>query len=119
MQIQFNTDDGVQGTEGLRAKVEAEVRASLDRFAEDLTRIEIHLTDENQAKGGERDKRCMIEARPRGGAPLAVTHHGATLEEAWEGAAGKMERALDHHFGKLGARHGRGRNEERTVFAWW
>ena len=101
MQIQFNTDDGVPGTEGLRAKVEAEVRASLDRFAEDLTRIEIHLTDENQAKGGERDKRCMIEARPRGGAPVAVTHHGASLEEAWEGAADKLERLLESHFGKL------------------
>lgn len=92
---------------GLKADEEAiraEITAALDRFAERLTRVEVHLRDENGAKGGI-DKRCLLEARPRGLDPLTAEHHAATLGEAIAEATGKLERVLDHRFGRLEGRH--------------
>jgi hypothetical protein len=102
MQIQVNTDDNITGREALVARVESDVSAALSRFAESLTRLEVHLGDENAGKAGGADKRCMLEARPAGRPPLSVTHHAPTLEEAWRGAARKLKGMLD---GKLGQLH--------------
>jgi hypothetical protein len=63
------------------------------------------LGDENGAKGGQDDKRCMMEARVEKRHPIAVTHHAATLDEAIAGAAGKLRRSLQHDRDRLhGAR---------------
>ena len=64
MQVQFNSDSSVMGTENVAERIEASVREKLARFEERLTRIEIHVRDENGAKGGADDKACTIEARP-------------------------------------------------------
>ncbi len=74
MQVQFNSDSSVMGTENVAERIEASVREKLARFEERLTRIEIHVRDENGAKGGADDKACTIEARPRGG-PRGVGAH--------------------------------------------
>ena len=71
MQIQVNTGDNVEGREELIARVEAGVAAALSRFDDRLTRVEVHLGDENAGKSGAADKRCMIEARPAGSARAA------------------------------------------------
>lgn len=102
MQIQVNTDDNITGREALVARVEADVSASLSRFAEYVTRLEVHLGDENAGKSGGADKRCMIEARPAGQPPVSVTHHADTLDEAWRGASRKLKGVLD---GKFSQRH--------------
>ena len=47
-----------------------------------ITRIEVHLSDENSLKGGDHDKRCMLEARIAGMQPLAVTHLAESLVAA-------------------------------------
>ncbi|MEM6266276.1 MAG: HPF/RaiA family ribosome-associated protein, partial [Pseudomonadota bacterium] len=65
MQFQFNSDSSVMGTENVAERIEAAVRAKLKRFEERLTRLEVHVSDENARKGGSNDKACMIEARPR------------------------------------------------------
>ena len=52
MQVQFNSDSSVMGTENVAERIEASVREKLARFEERLTRIEIHVRDENGAKGG-------------------------------------------------------------------
>jgi hypothetical protein len=81
------------------------VDGALSRFAARLTRVELHLADENSpAKGGSADIRCTLEARPEGLRPLAVTHHDADPDAAMRGAAKKLARALDSEFGKLDAR---------------
>lgn len=100
MQIQVNTDDSVEGRDALVSQVEVAVEAALERFGDQLTRVEVHLSDVNSGRGGSEDKRCMMEARPAGQQPVAVTHHGATLEEAYEGAAGKLENLLQSRFGR-------------------
>lgn len=101
MQIQVNSDDNVESTEDLARLVEKEITKSLGRFSDQITRIEVHLGDENADKSGGADKRCMMEARLAGLDPEAATHHGASLEEAYRGAAKKLARTLDRKLGRL------------------
>jgi hypothetical protein len=102
MQVQVNTDRNIDGGEDVVALVAAIVRGELDRFAEQITRVEVHLRDENSnKKGGSDDVRCMMEARLAGLQPLAVTHDAATLEEAASGAAAKMKRQVDSTLGRM------------------
>jgi hypothetical protein len=100
MQIQFNTDVNINGTEALAAQVAATVEQALERFSEHITRVEIHLRDENGDKNGQHDHRCMLEARLEGRKPLAVTDHAATVEQAVHGAARKMVNLLDSTLGR-------------------
>jgi hypothetical protein len=101
MQIQLNTDDNVQGREELAVRVRADVENALSRFRDQLTRVEVHLGDENAGKTGGADKRCTMEGRLAGQQPVAVTHNAATLAEAWNGAAQKLKNLLES---RLGAR---------------
>lgn len=104
MQFQFNSDSSVMGTENVAERIEAAVRHKLARFEERLTRLEVHVSDENGAKGGGDDKACMIEARPRGGRPIGVTEHAAKVDDAARKAASTMAQRLERHFGK-GEKH--------------
>jgi ribosome-associated translation inhibitor RaiA len=101
MHVQINTDRNIQGSEALSAQVEAVVTGALGRFVEQVTRVEVHLSDENGGKGGSDDKRCLMEARLEGRPPTAVTHQAATLEAAMDGAAGKLARAIESTLGRL------------------
>ena len=104
MQIKVNTDSNIQGDERLKEVVRAMVEQGLDHLAGRLTRIEVHLQDENAQKGGPDDIRCMIEARPEGMDPQAVTHKDADVEAAVRGAARKLRGLLETGFGKLDSR---------------
>ncbi len=95
MQIQVNTDNQIEGGEKLTQQVHAVVERALGRFGERITRVEVHLSDENGSKSGADDKRCMMEARLEGRPPTAATHRAATVEEAMDGAAGKLARAIE------------------------
>ena len=104
MQIQFNSDSSVMGTENVAERIEAMLREKLVRFESRLTRLEVHISDENASKGGADDKTCMIEARPRGGKPLGVTAHAAKIDDAARRAANILSERLERHFGK-GEKH--------------
>ena len=100
MQFQFNSDSSVMGTENVAERIEAAVRQKLARFEDRLTRLEVHVSDENASKGGADDKTCMIEARPRGGKPIGVTEHASKVDDAARKAANTMAQRLERHFGK-------------------
>jgi hypothetical protein len=105
MELQFNTDNQIDGDATMEARAREIVETTLSRFASRLTRLELHLADENSpSKGGSADIRCTLEARPEGLRPIAVTHHDADPDAAMRGAARKLSRALDSEFGKLDAR---------------
>lgn len=90
--------------------VESVVHGSLDRFSEQITRVEIHVRDDNSdKKGGNDDIRCLMEVRLGGLQPVAVSHNGAAVEEAVDGAAGKMQRSLESTLGRLNQRGPGGR----------
>jgi ribosome-associated translation inhibitor RaiA len=102
MQIQVSTDNHIQGSAELTQNITAMVEATLDRFRERITRVEVHLGDENSAeKGGDDDKRCKLEVRLAGRQPTTVTHHAPSIELAVEGAAEKMEKLLTSTLGRL------------------
>ena len=79
MHIQINTDDTIVGHDALIAQLEAEIRDGLSRFADQITRVEVHLSDENGAKNGSDDKRCLLEVRATGQQPVAVTNASGSL----------------------------------------
>ena len=96
MQILVNSDHHIHGGESANETVEAIVEAAVDRFADRITRIEVHLSDTNGPKHGERSKRCVMEARVGGLRPLATSDEAPNLLSAVEGAANKLKRALEH-----------------------
>ena len=101
MQILLNSDNHIAGTLELTERVESELQAALDRFADRLTRVEVHLKDVNSVKGGNDDIACTIEARPRGLPPVVVTEHAASVALALSSAADTMQGALERTFGRL------------------
>ncbi|RAU16981.1 hypothetical protein DN062_15645 [Nitrincola tibetensis] len=101
MIIQVNTDSSIEGNEALNAHVQATVEKVLGRFSEKVTRIEVHLHDENAHKSGDNDKRCNIEARVSGLQPIAVSDHADTTGKAVSGACDKMKSALESTLGRL------------------
>ena len=103
MQVLVNSDHHITSSVSVAERVKAILWPSLDRFADRITRVEVYLSDVNGAKHGPLDKRCVMEARASGIAPLAVTDEAPTLREAIEGASDKLERALERTFGRLEA----------------
>lgn len=101
MQIQFNTDSTIEGHERLQTYFTEELEKSLSRFGDKITRVEVHLGDENKDKFGVDDKRCLIEVRLAGLNPLAVTHNADTIEKAFSGATDKIKRVLGTTFEKM------------------
>ncbi len=94
MQIQLNSDNHIKGSPALQQSVETILEQSLKHLANDLTRVEVYLNDENSTKGGASDKRCMLEARVTGSAPIAVEHKAPSMDQAVRGAADQLVRAL-------------------------
>lgn len=101
MQINVNTDKTIDRTQGLDEHVQAVVGAAVQRFGEHITRIEVHLSDENSEKSADGGSRCTLEARVTGYQPVAVSNHGPTLHQAINGAADKLKRAIDSALGRL------------------
>ncbi len=101
MKIQINADHTIEGHEVMARHAETVVENTLGHLSDHVSRIEVHLSDENGEKSGGHDKRCMMEARPEGHQPVAVTHEAETLHQAIEGAAHKLKHALDHTLGRL------------------
>lgn len=94
MQVQVNTDNNVPGHEAMAAEVSAIVEKALSPTSNRITRVEVHLTDENSHKVGQKDERCALEARMERRRPVAVTHQAATLDQAVNGAADKLTRII-------------------------
>jgi len=94
MQIQVNTDHNVKGGELLIKYVKGLLKDSLNSFIDEVTRVEVYISDENGPKGGDDDLRCTMEARIRGMQPIAVTHHDENVDLAIAGAADRITRSV-------------------------
>lgn len=100
MHIEVNASHDIKGGESLQAEVAAMVEGTVSRFADFVTRVEVHISDVNGPKGGDSDIRCTIEARPAGHQPIAVTADGANVVQAVDAASEKLERSLETMVGK-------------------
>ena len=94
MQVQINTDNHIENSERLTNFFSNEVNNELERFDNQITRVEVHFGDENSEKFGKNDKRCLIEVRLAKKDPLAVTDHADTIEKAFSNAILKVKRVL-------------------------
>lgn len=101
MQIQVNTDHNIDGHESRADFVRSVVESALSRFSEHITRVEVHLSDENSDKKVGHDAlRCVMEARLEGRQPIAATHQATDLNESVEGAAEKLAGMIDRILGR-------------------
>lgn len=107
MQVQVNTDDHIQGGESLAQWVQDEAGSRLARFKENITRLEVFLTDLDSSKSGVDDKRCRLEARVVSRQPVTVTADADKMAGAFIAAVDKLIRALDADLGRVKDRNGR------------
>lgn len=101
MQIQVNTDNFIHGDDRLIDVAEQAVQTDLGHMEERLTRVEVHLKDQNAEKQGPDHIRCTMEARPRGMGPMTAHHDGPDIPAALKGAAKKLRSRLSSEFEKL------------------
>ena len=101
MQIQVNTDNFIQGDERLEELVKKEVKDHLGYLEDHLTRVEVHIKDQNGDKRGPENIQCTMEARPKGIQPISAQDDAANIQSAVTGAARKLKTRLAKEFGKL------------------
>ncbi len=104
MQILINAPN-VQVPEAFAEYIESRTHEVLGPFLEHLTRVEVHLQDQNGAKGGI-DKRCMLEARLRSQDPVAVEGLAEGQRDAFRLALDKLKHLLEHRIGRRSSRRG-------------
>lgn len=102
MNIQVNSDSNIRASSKLTQIVEETVTTVLGRFSARITRVEVHLSDVDNAKTGKPDKRCVIEARPAGAPPRSASALSANVVSSVGQAARKMQRSLTTFFDRKG-----------------
>lgn len=108
MLVQLKTDNNIQGSAELVAHVEALVEDTFRWCGQRLTRVEVFLADENSdKKQGDDDKRCTMEGRLAGVQPITVTHTAATVDQALDGAAERLDQTFKRTLGRLTQAKGR------------
>ena len=117
MQVQINTDSTISMHNKLSDSIGAYIINVLHRFDPYLTRVEVHLTGEANKKSGLRDKRCVLEARPKRHRSLIVTDESTNIDAAFAGAAGKLHRLLETTYGRLGDKRRRKHKMETRTSA--
>jgi hypothetical protein len=113
MQVQVNCGDGLTSKDTLETWATDYLNESLGRFADELTRVEVQLSDDAHGKSSGQDVRCMLEARLKANQPVAVNHFAGDMDEAVRGATKKLIHALDHKLGKLDRQEHRARETIR------
>jgi hypothetical protein len=113
MQVNVNTSNGIENKETLDRWADEYLNGELARFRQEITRVEVQLSDENKIRNGAADKRCTMEARLNGHEPVVVNHHAETQDLAFRGAAQKLIKLLDHTLGKLDRHEHRARETIR------
>lgn len=101
MTIKINTDNHLELQESFHDKLNYIVTDELGRFEERLSRVEVHLSDENGSKESPNDKKCLLEARINGKQPVVVSALANNEVMALKSALIKLKSVLDTQFGKM------------------
>lgn len=102
MIIQINSDSNIEVNRELAKQIRTQVRSSLKHYGVQITRVDVHLSDENSDKKfGIEDKRCLLEVHLAGLSPFVVSHQAATVEQSVDGAVEKLVSSIDTTLGKL------------------
>lgn len=95
MIFQFNTDRTIHGDQRQQDRVEALLKSELSRYSTHISRIDVHLSDENEKKKGLKAIRCLLEAQIVHSQPIVAIELADTVEEAIAGAIHKLKNALE------------------------
>lgn len=94
MDIHTSTDNTIHGDMRVTEIAELAVQNDLGHMSDWLSRVDVHLKDQNGAKKGPANIRCTMEARPRGLSPLAAHADAPDIQAALKGAAVKLRGRL-------------------------
>ncbi len=95
MQVIINSNNQVDLNKDRIQDLETTVADAMERFSSWITRVEVHLTDENSAsKGGSDDIRCLMEARPAHQQPVSIEVRASTVDHAIAEGTKTLERRL-------------------------
>ena len=101
MTIQINTDKALTGEKRSSDFFISQITEALQRFESHITRIEVHLKDENGKKDGFNNISCLLEARLEGKQPIAITNKANTMDMAVTGAIDKIKTSIESILGKI------------------
>jgi ribosomal subunit interface protein len=105
MIIQVNTDNHIAGSERQESYVSEMMQKAFQHYVDRITRLEVHLSDQNAEKEGDNDIQCKIEARLEGLPPIYVESQEENMDEALAEAVKKMQSRLRTITGKLNEKH--------------
>jgi len=105
MTVQVNTDNNIEGSQNMEAYFTERIESGLKHFADHITRVEVHLSDQNGEKGGADDIQCRIEARVEVQQPVMVENREGNHEKALSGAIDKMQAVMRKIKGKMQEKH--------------
>ncbi|MFT4535829.1 MAG: hypothetical protein ACJA1A_001655 [Saprospiraceae bacterium] len=101
MIIQINTDKTLNGDHQMQEYFTFQIEEALQRYSSHISRIEVHMKDENGKKEGIDDMSCRLEARINGRQPIAISNQADSMELALLGAIVKIKTALKTTLGRI------------------
>lgn len=112
MQVIIDKSRNIEGSEGLSTHISSVVEATLHPMRDHITRVEVHVSDENGPKGAKKTKpddiRCVMLARLQHHQPVSVSNHDASLHDSIHGAAHKLLRLVESTLGRIHDKNPRG-----------
>jgi len=100
MKVQINTDSNIEGRERLADNIRGVVESAMSRAVDQVTRVEVHLSDSDSHKSGHSEKRCMMEVRLKGRQPITVTAQAESVDKVVDHAAEKLNRLVESTLGR-------------------
>lgn len=101
MIIIFNTDHNIQAGDFFTSPLESILLDKLEKYNRKITKLEVHLTDENGKKKGVDDKRCLLEAHIDKMEPTIGSCLSDTYESSLIGAIKNLKASLETKLGRL------------------
>lgn len=95
MTIQFNTDRHISRKEELESRARTIISSQLNRFKEQITNINVHLSGDKGSELGQNGKRCMLEARLENKQPITVTSYDETIEQSINDSLDKLKTSIE------------------------
>ncbi|HEX2684560.1 MAG TPA: HPF/RaiA family ribosome-associated protein, partial [Ferruginibacter sp.] len=95
---QLNSDQNLDLHEEFKDKLNSSLSEGLNKFSDHITRLEVHISDENWYKLGQNDIKCLLEARIEGSSPIVVSADANNYQVAVYSAIEKLRSSLAGFF---------------------
>ncbi|MFT5641069.1 MAG: hypothetical protein ACI9DJ_002989 [Algoriphagus sp.] len=96
MKTQINTHKSADRDQRQQAYFSTIIAEALKKFQSHITRIEVHLSDQNGIKEGLNNILCLLEARLEGMQPMAVSCQVDTIDKSENSLETTLGRRQNH-----------------------